>query len=548
MGAAAHHAMGRDYWEAWEQWYMGDAVVQLVVTPAILYWLLGPRRELKLPAGKSSMEAGLVLTGLILTSWLAFSTSINVMGILETRYYFPVPLLFWAAIRFGMPGASAAVVIVTIFSVNAAVHGRGPFYGLPASETGSLLQHFLLFRAVPLYLTAILIQQKESAEHFLRESEQRFRYMADTAPVLIWMSGTDKLCDFVNQGWLDFTGHTMAQDLGNGWADAVHPDDLQRCVAVYYSAFDARQPFEMEYRLRRRDGEYRWVLDRGMPRYAGGGEFVGYVGTAIDLTDRKRAEEARRDLIHASRLAVLGEFTAMIAHELNQPLGVIQVNADAVDALLELQTAPMEEVRQVVEEIRRENFRATEVIRRIRALVCKREMEMQLLDLNETVSEVVRLAAGDALHRGVQIVEDYCATAPVVRGDSIHLQQVLLNLILNGMDAMKDNAITKRRLLVKTNCNGKGAAEVSVRDDGHGIASENLRRVFESFFTTKQNGIGIGLSMARSIVQLHSGHIWAENNSDGKGTTFRFTVPLMAKTPAQPQPRAAAKECLAETR
>ena len=546
FGAAALHAIGRDYWTAWEQWFMGDVLVHLVLTPAILYWLFNSRREMRMPRIRKSLEGVFLAVGLILTCWLAFSTRLNTMGILETRYYFPMPLLFWAAIRFGMPGACGGVAIITIFSVDAAIHGRGPFYGESPADTAFSLQQFLLLRAAPLYLVAILIQQKENAEHFLRESEERFRTMADTAPVLIWMSGTDKLCVFFNRGWLEFTGRTLEQELGNGWAESVHPEDLRRCVDIYHTSFNARQPFEMEYRLRRYDGEFRWILDRGIPRYTAGGKFIGYAGMAIDLTDRRLAEEARQDLIHASRLAMLGELTAMIAHELNQPLSAILVNADAMNVLLNLQIAPMDEVRQIVEDIRRDDLRASEAIRRIRALVRKREMELLPLDINATVAEVVWLAKGDASRRGVEIREEYCENPHLIRGDVVHLQQVVLNLILNGMDAMKDNEKAERCLLVRTLRNGEGMMEVSVRDCGHGIPSENLSRVFDSFFTTKQNGMGIGLSMARSIVQLHAGRLWAENNSDGKGTTFRFTVPTLVRRPNQREPSAKSKEYLAE--
>ena len=547
FGAAARHAIGKDYWPAWEEWFMGDGLVHLVVTPAILYWLFGSRREMRMPPGKSSLEAAWLIAGLILTSWLAFSTKMNAMGLAEACYYCPVPLLFWAAIRFGMLGAVGGVAILTIFSVNAAIHGAGPFYGLSAAETSLSLQQFLLLRAAPIYLVAILIQQKENVEHSLRESEERFRNMADTAPVLIWMVDTDKRCTFCNRGWLEFTGRTLEQELGTGWTDNVHADDLRQCVDVYHAAFDAWQPFELEYRLRRHDGEYRWVLDRGVPRYAADGKFLGYIGTVIDMTDRKRAEEARQDLIHASRLAMLGELTAMVAHELNQPLSAILVNADAINAVLDLQIAPADEVREILADIRRDDLRATEAIRRIRALVTKREMEMQPLNINDMVSEVVWLAKSDASRRGVDIQEDYCKESCVANGDIVHLQQVVLNLILNGMDAMKDNAKAERVLSVKTACNGAGVVEVSVRDCGEGIPSEILPRVFDSFFTTKENGMGIGLSMARSIIQLHFGRLWAENNSDGNGTTFRFTLRTVTTMPAHREPSAKARERLAET-
>src|SRR5262249_45630504 len=155
------------------------------------------------------------------------------------------------------------------------------------------------------------------------------RSMADTAPALLCMTGPDKLATFVNLGWLKFTGRTLEQQLGSGWLEGVHPDDLEHCLESWSSAFDARRPVEVEYRMRRYDGEYRWIVDKGNPRFGKNGEFLGYVGSALDITERKLAEEKTRALAHVQRLAVMGELTAAVAHELRQPSAAIMSNAEA---------------------------------------------------------------------------------------------------------------------------------------------------------------------------------------------------------------------------
>lgn len=533
-GAWVIYLRGKQYWPSWEHWFTAGAATHLVITPLVLYWLSVARERAKSLSRRPRREAALLTVGLIIASYLSFSDSPNGMDFPATCVYAPIPLLFWAAVRFQMAGASGAVAILTLFGVNAAIHSQGPFAAKSPVDASLILQQFLLFRSLPLYIVAILIQQKEDAEQSLRESEERFRMVADSAPILVWMSGKDKLCNFVNRGWLDFTGRTMEQELGDGWSEGVHSDDVRRCVKIYSSCFDSREPFEMEYRLRRYDGEYRWVLDRGVPRRDANGNFMGYVGVVVDLTDRRRAEEARQSLMHASRLAVAGEFTAMVVHELNQPLNAILLNVAVLDTLLDTKIAPSDEAREITADIRSDTLRASEAIRRIRNLVNKQEMEIQLVDLNATVSEVVRLAKSDALHRGVQLRCDCHAPSAIVRGDAVHLQRVMLNLLLNAMDATKENPESGRHLLVSTAQNGDGFIEVSVKDNGQGIEPQNLSRIFDSFFTTKPDGMGIGLSMARSIVQMHSGRLWAENNRDGRGTTFRFKLPVAAVEPQFP--------------
>src|SRR5271166_3258899 len=247
---------------------------------------------------------------------------------------------------------------------------------------------------------------------------------------------------------------------------------------------------------------------------------------------RRRAEivaqQRQLDLAHASRLTMVGELTASIAHEISQPLGAILSNAETAEILLESKQPHLEDVRQILADIRKDDLRANEVIRRMRELLRKRELELKRIDLNAVTSDVLLLVDGETHRRGVEIEKQLADTLPVVRGDLIHLQQVLLNLILNGMEAMSESSESNRRLTMRTAYDGKGNVEVAVEDSGPGIPSERLPLLFDSFFTTKPHGMGLGLSIVRSIVEAHGGRIWAENNSSG-GACFRFTLPVNGK-------------------
>src|SRR5262249_50613487 len=194
-----------------------------------------------------------------------------------------------------------------------------------------------------------------------------------------------------------------ADGLGEGWAESVHPEDLPHLLGVYVSAFESRYPFEMEYRLRRRNGEYRWMLANGVPWDGPNGEFAGYLGSAMRISERKTADEISRNLAHAQRLTILGEFTAMIAHEINQPLAAIMSNTDAALNLLKSKKPPLDEIREILNDIRLDDMRADETIRRIRSLLRKREMDMQPVDLNQIALDALRLASADLLRRVVQI-------------------------------------------------------------------------------------------------------------------------------------------------
>jgi PAS domain S-box-containing protein len=448
---------------------------------------------------------------------------------LPVLVYLPLPFILWAAVRLGPLGANTGLLIVAILSVSGAVHGRGPFASGSPADNVLPLQLFLITLSLPLMCLAALVAERRARTSALRESEARFRTMADTAPVLIWMSGTDKLCTFFSKSWLDFTGRTLAQELGDGWTAGIHRDDRERCLATYAEAFDARREFTMEYRLRRHDGAYRWVSDKGVPRQTAEGTFLGYIGCADDITPRREAELAserhRAELAHVARLSTMGELAASLAHELNQPLAAILGNAETAERMLRRDNVDFAELREICSDIVSENHRATEMMRRMRALVSKQPPTLARLDAGSLILDVVRLVHADAVLRQCRIAVDIAPGLPPVMGDRIELQQVVLNLLLNAFDAMGDFPAQEREVSVEAILNADSMVEVTVCDRGIGIAGGELERIFEPFHTTKREGLGMGLSICRTIIAIHGGRLWARNNPD-RGATLSFTVPV----------------------
>ena len=402
---------------------------------------------------------------------------------------------------------------------------------------GYIVGALVLIGLQSLLIGALLFQRRRlrRAEAALRESEAHFRIMADTAPVMIWRSGVNKSRDFFNQPWLSFTGRMFEQEFGDGWAEGVHPDDRVLCVETYAAAFDARQSFRMEYRLRRFDGEYRVVLDSGVPRREEDGTFAGYIGSCIDISDRKQAERALQE-IHAelsrvSRLTALGEFAASIAHEVRQPLTAIIINARICLRWLSSGEPDLEEVKAGLLDVVTAGQRAEEVIKRNRELFRSHKVEAAPIDINAVIGEAATLVAARLRDNQITLMTSLVEGLPPVMGDRIELQQVLLNLIANAIDAMERVPAESRRIDISSASTSEQFVQVTVTDHGTGLHGVDVDRMFTLSYTTKDAGTGVGLSVSRSIIEAHGGKLWAEQHP-GRGATFCFTIPAYASVAA----------------
>ena len=372
------------------------------------------------------------------------------------------------------------------------------------------------------------ISDRKRAELALQESEQQFQNLADNAPVLIWMSDHNHRGIYFNEQWLAFTGRDLNEEVGNGWTEGMHPDDREQCLAVCQDAFDRRASFTMEYRHQRHDGEYRWLLDTGTPCFAKDGAFTGYIGSCIDITARKQAElEARQlrdELAHINRLATMGELAASLAHELNQPLTAILNNAQAAQRFLAQDDPDLEELRATVTDIANDDRRAGAVIRRLRALLNKGNIKQSRQDISTIIHEVATLLHSDANAKNIILTLQLDDDLPSVIGDQVQLQQVLLNLVVNGFDAMQQVEGAKE-LVLKATHDSRETITVSVADSGVGLDQEAMKHMFDAFFTTKAEGMGMGLSISRSIIEAHGGKLWATPNSK-RGMTVHFRLPV----------------------
>lgn len=369
-------------------------------------------------------------------------------------------------------------------------------------------------------------QEREEARIAQAQAQQMeaIRLVIDTIPALVWSSLPDGSVDFVSRRWLEYTGLPSEQALGWGYTSAIHPEDFERWRSQRPARISAGVAFEDEARMRRADEEYRHFLIRQVPLRDDSGNIVKWYGTATDIEDRKRAEALQAELARVARLMTMGELTASIAHEIIQPLSAIVTNGNTCLHWLEDQTMDLAKARSAATRAVRDAERATDIIRRIRALMTKSETQKAKIDMNGIVTEVLSLTSSELLRQQVSVDTALAAKLLPVFGDRVQLQQLILNLIVNGVEAMASVASRPKELTIETRAEGADHVLVLMRDSGVGLNPEQADQIFDAFFTTKPEGTGMGLAICRSIVESHDGHIWASPGSP-HGAVFQFTLP-----------------------
>jgi len=372
------------------------------------------------------------------------------------------------------------------------------------------------------------ISERKQAEDKLRASERTLRELTETIPQMLWSAEADGLINYCNQRVLDYTGLSADQIRGAGWMKSVHQDDIEKLGHAWTAAVSTGEPFQYEFRCRRTaDNRYRWCVSSALPLRDREGRVIKWFGSVVDLHDWKEAQQAlqmtQTELARVSRLTTMGELAASIAHEVNQPLTAVTNNSSACLRLLAAGNLQPEILRRALEEIVADGNRASAVVARIRGFIKKEPAEKNRLNINDVIQEVLALADRELYENRVRLERQLTKVLPLVSADRVQMQQVLLNLIMNGIESMAAVTNRPRSLCMQSRIDDSGVVLVAVRDSGTGLSSE-AHRLFTPFFTTKANGMGMGLSISRSLVESHGGRLWAEPNSP-HGAVFCFTLP-----------------------
>jgi PAS domain S-box-containing protein len=374
------------------------------------------------------------------------------------------------------------------------------------------------------------LTERKRAEEALRRSEERFRTLVQFSFDVYWE--TDAQHRFINQEFAESLADAPASDseIGKTRWEVPYLEPDEAAWRKHRETLDAHLPFR-DFELARSapDGSKRYVSVSGLPVFDETGRFVGYRGVGRHITERKRAEEALRsaqaELAHANRVATMGQLTASVAHEVSQPIAATVMNAQAALRWIGAQPPNLNEVRQSLGQIVDNSKRAGDVIGRIRALIKKAPPQKEALEINEAILEVIALTRGEVVQNGIAVRTQLADGLPRIQADRVQLQQVILNLIVNAVQAMSGASDGTRELLIATSADASNGILVSLRDSGPGLDPASLERLFDAFYTTKSSGLGMGLSICRSIIEAHGGRIWASAN-EPRGAVFHLSLPL----------------------
>jgi two-component system sensor kinase FixL len=375
-----------------------------------------------------------------------------------------------------------------------------------------------------------LDRKLQESEAGLHEIEQRMRLAVEGADFGIWIRDLVRDEIWTTDKWRALFGFPDTERLKlDRILERIHSEDQDKFRSILKKATSGEGSYEEEYRVVLPNGEVRWIGSRGRVEFDGAGKPILVRGVSHDITARKEAEQEtqnlRREIAHAGRVSMMGQFASALAHEINQPLGAILRNAEAAELFLQNASPDLEEIRAIFADIRKDDQRAGSVIDRMRALLKRQNLDKRSVDVSELVGEVVAVVHSDATARHVKFEVAVADRLPPVCGDVVHLQQVLLNLIVNAMDALDEAKTGDRRVSVTASLDGPQTVEIAVSDSGRGIPADKLTHIFDPFFTTKPKGMGMGLPISRTIIEAHHGRLWAENRLDG-GASFRFTLPI----------------------
>lgn len=512
------------YWEIWRIRFSSSVLAELTITSLIVTWgTHGMARGRRL-SGWRLLEGACLLLGLCVASFSLFSTMASEAD--AALLYAPLPFLLWAAVRFGTRGAATAITAVAFLAILGAANGHGPFSEKSTEQNALFVQLFLIFRSLPLLFVAALIEERDHVVEALREREERINLAAESANLALWT------VDFRRgESWMSEKGRALyhlppdERLTREFFISRVHPEDRLRVNEAIEKARNSTLSFEIEYRLLLPNGEIRWHMARGRYLRNDRGQISELMGIAIDVTAQVRADLdlrlQRDEMARLSRVALMGELTASLAHELNQPLTAIATNAAAGKRFLARGSLDLEMFEELLRDVFTDARRAGEIIHGIHRLVRKDDETRRAVDLNDVILEVLRLLHSDLLGRSATVETDLAPRLAAVSADPVHLQQAMLNLIMNSLEAMQQTPVPDRRILISTSA-ANGFVQVSVRDHGVGLPEGDPEKIFSHFFSTKPEGMGMGLTIVRSIVEAHGGELGAENVEGGARFFFRL--------------------------